>query len=242
MTLPLQKVLHIALCENVKGATTLEYKQEAVRLVESGQSIAAAARSLGVSEQTLWDWVRANKAGRLVATGRGSKLTAEQIEIRQLRAENVRRWSATYWEKRRRTPRGARDEVRPYLSQSLSLAGSPAVLGSEGQLHGLLPASCAAQASHFSPPPGGSGFGGSRPCDPCRVAWCLWLAQDVARLASPWGAGGQGAGAAADATAWHSRVRQTAVNRRQHTLAWGATKSGATPIRAGQTRLAAIAT
>ena len=32
---------------------TLEFKQEAVRLVESGQSIAAAARSLGVVEQTL---------------------------------------------------------------------------------------------------------------------------------------------------------------------------------------------
>ena len=30
---------------------TLEFKQEAVRLVESGQSIAAAARSLGVVEQ-----------------------------------------------------------------------------------------------------------------------------------------------------------------------------------------------
>jgi hypothetical protein len=32
---------------------TLEFKQEAVRLVESGQSIAAAARALGVVDQTL---------------------------------------------------------------------------------------------------------------------------------------------------------------------------------------------
>jgi transposase-like protein len=31
---------------------TLEFKQEAVRLVESGQSIAAAARSLGMVDQT----------------------------------------------------------------------------------------------------------------------------------------------------------------------------------------------
>ena len=38
---------------------TLEYKQEAVRLVESGQSIAAAARSLGVVDQTLFNWVKA---------------------------------------------------------------------------------------------------------------------------------------------------------------------------------------
>jgi transposase len=58
--------------------------------VESGQSIAEAARSLGVVEQTLWNWIKAQKAGKLVANGRGSKLTAEQIEIRQLRAELAR--------------------------------------------------------------------------------------------------------------------------------------------------------
>ena len=34
---------------------TLEFKQEAVRLVESGQSIAAAARSVGVVEKTLFN-------------------------------------------------------------------------------------------------------------------------------------------------------------------------------------------
>ena len=33
---------------------TLEFKQEAVRLVEGGQSIAAAARTLGVVDQTLF--------------------------------------------------------------------------------------------------------------------------------------------------------------------------------------------
>ena len=44
---------------------TLEFKQEAVRLVESGQGIAAAARSLGVVEQTLSNWVRAHRAGTL---------------------------------------------------------------------------------------------------------------------------------------------------------------------------------
>ena len=34
---------------------TLEFKQEAVRLVESGQTIAAAARSVGMVEQTLFN-------------------------------------------------------------------------------------------------------------------------------------------------------------------------------------------
>jgi transposase len=69
---------------------TYEYKLEAVRLVESGQSVAEAARSLGVAEQTLWNWTQAYKTGKLKANGRGSKLTAEQIEIRQLRAEVAR--------------------------------------------------------------------------------------------------------------------------------------------------------
>jgi transposase len=44
---------------NVKrGRYTLEFKQEAVRLVESGQKLAAAARSLGVVEQTLGNWIK----------------------------------------------------------------------------------------------------------------------------------------------------------------------------------------
>jgi transposase len=69
---------------------TYEFKMEAVRLVESGQRIAEAAQSLGVVEQTLSNWIRAHHAGKLTANGRGSKLTAEQIEIRQLRAELAR--------------------------------------------------------------------------------------------------------------------------------------------------------
>jgi len=67
-----------------------EFKHEAVRLVEWGQSVAEAARSLGVIEQTLSNLIKSHKSGKLVANGRGSKLTAEQIEIRQLRAELAR--------------------------------------------------------------------------------------------------------------------------------------------------------
>jgi transposase len=37
---------------------TLEFKQQAMRLVESGQSQAVAARSLGVVEQALGNWVK----------------------------------------------------------------------------------------------------------------------------------------------------------------------------------------
>ena len=49
----------------------LEFKQEAVRLVEGGQSIAAAARTLGLVEQTLFNWVQAQRVGqRLRAKGK----------------------------------------------------------------------------------------------------------------------------------------------------------------------------
>ena len=48
-----------------RGRYTLEFKQEAVRLVESGQSVASVARSLEVVEQTLSNWVKANREGKL---------------------------------------------------------------------------------------------------------------------------------------------------------------------------------
>ena len=68
---------------------TLEFKQEAVRMVESGQRIAAAARSLGVVEQTLYNWVKAQRQGELKGAG-GKSVTAEQMEISRLRAELAR--------------------------------------------------------------------------------------------------------------------------------------------------------
>jgi len=69
---------------------TLEFKQEAVRMVESGQSIAAAARSLGVVEQTLFNWVKAQRQGRLQGASSRKAVSAEQMEISRLRAELAR--------------------------------------------------------------------------------------------------------------------------------------------------------
>jgi transposase len=75
--------------KTTRARYTLEFKQEAVRLVEGGQSIAAAARTLGVVEQTLFNWVKAKRQGRL--KGAGSKpVSAEQMEISRLRAELAR--------------------------------------------------------------------------------------------------------------------------------------------------------
>ena len=69
---------------------TLEFKQEAVRLVESGQSPASAARTLGVVEQTLGNWVKAHRAGRLQGASGRPQVSAEGMEISRLRAELAR--------------------------------------------------------------------------------------------------------------------------------------------------------
>jgi transposase len=73
-----------------RGRYTLEFKQEAARLVESGQSQAAAARSLGVVEQTLGNWVKAHRAGRLKGASNRPLVSADQMEISRLRAELAR--------------------------------------------------------------------------------------------------------------------------------------------------------
>ncbi|MGF6439259.1 transposase [Paraburkholderia youngii] len=40
---------------------TLEFKLEAVRLVKAGQSLAAVSAILGVSSQTISNWVQADR-------------------------------------------------------------------------------------------------------------------------------------------------------------------------------------
>src|SRR3981081_3935222 len=69
---------------------TLEFKQEAVRLVESGQSIAAASRTLGLVEQTLFNWVKAHREGKLKGGDSRAKVTGEEKEISRLRADLAR--------------------------------------------------------------------------------------------------------------------------------------------------------
>ena len=68
---------------------TIEFKLEAVRMVKSGQSLAVVSKVLGVSDQTLHNWVKAERKGELA--GPGSKpVSPEQMEIARLRAELAR--------------------------------------------------------------------------------------------------------------------------------------------------------
>ncbi len=75
--------------KTTRARYTLEFKLEAVRLVRGGQSAAATAKTLGIAEQTLHNWLKADKEGRLA--GAGTKpVSPEQMEIARLRAELAR--------------------------------------------------------------------------------------------------------------------------------------------------------
>jgi transposase len=72
-----------------KQEYTVEFKEQAVAQVAGGRKISAVAKELGMSEQTLRNWVKAAKDGKL--NGAGAKpVTPEQMELTRLRAEVVR--------------------------------------------------------------------------------------------------------------------------------------------------------
>jgi transposase len=71
-----------------KQAYTTEFKELAVKRVADGQAIAAAAKELGLSDQTLRNWINASAAGKL--KGAGKAVTPEAMELSRLRAEVAR--------------------------------------------------------------------------------------------------------------------------------------------------------
>ncbi len=75
--------------KSTRSRYTLEFKREAVRLVTGGQSVSMAARKLGVVDQTLFNWVKAHRAGKLNGVDL-KPASAEQMEISRLRAELAR--------------------------------------------------------------------------------------------------------------------------------------------------------
>ena len=69
-----------------RGKYTLEFKLEAVRLVEGGQAVPVTAKILGVPVQTLGNWVRLSSTGQLKGAG-DKPVSPEQMELARLRAE-----------------------------------------------------------------------------------------------------------------------------------------------------------
>ena len=72
--------------KSTRARYTLEFKEEAVRLVTSGERVATVARNLGLSEQTLHNWVKAAGSGGLKSSAVPA-VSAEQMEISRLRTE-----------------------------------------------------------------------------------------------------------------------------------------------------------
>lgn len=70
-----------------KQEYTAEFKEQAVKRADEVGSIARAAE--GLVEQTLRNWVKAAKAGKLNPAG-AKQITAEQIELSRLRAQVAR--------------------------------------------------------------------------------------------------------------------------------------------------------
>ena len=75
----------------IRAKYTLEFKQEAVRMADAEGSIARAARTLQLPEQTLFNWVKAAREGRLLpAAGSTRAVSAEQMELARVRAQLAR--------------------------------------------------------------------------------------------------------------------------------------------------------
>jgi len=69
---------------------TLEFKLEVLRRVRGGEPVRKVAREVGVPEQSIRNWVKAEAAGKLGGVAGGKPVTPEQMEISRLRAENAR--------------------------------------------------------------------------------------------------------------------------------------------------------
>ena len=120
--------------KTARARYTLEFKQEAVRLVEGSQSIAAAARTLALVDQTLYNWVKAQREGQLKGADSKVKISAEQMEISRLRAELARVKMERYiLEKRRRTSQRGRPEVRLHRAPPAGVADLGAVPSAGGE-------------------------------------------------------------------------------------------------------------
>ncbi|MEZ5271999.1 MAG: transposase [Ilumatobacteraceae bacterium] len=67
-----------------------QFRRDALQLVESsGRPIADVARSLGISEGTLWNWVKASREARERASDPNALSESERDELKRLRKENI---------------------------------------------------------------------------------------------------------------------------------------------------------
>ena len=68
---------------------TAEFKEQAVKRADEVGSIGRVAEELGLVEQTLRNWVKAARVGKLNPAG-ARQITAEQMELSRLHAQVAR--------------------------------------------------------------------------------------------------------------------------------------------------------
>ena len=72
--------------KRARAKYTLEFKLEALRQIAAGQSVAVVSAVLGVAGNTLHNWIKAQREGKL--GGPGSKpVSAEQMELARAKME-----------------------------------------------------------------------------------------------------------------------------------------------------------
>jgi transposase len=72
-----------------KQAYTIEFKELAVKRIRDGQSVGRVCKELGLSDQTVRNWVKAAAEGKLAGAG-SRAVSPEEMELSRLRAENLR--------------------------------------------------------------------------------------------------------------------------------------------------------
>ena len=104
-----------------KAAYTTEFKELAVKRVSDGEAISVVLKELGLSDQTLRNWIKAASEGKLKGTGT-KVVTPEAMELSRLRAEVARLKRENEIIKRRRhTSRKMFCEVRMDRCQQQNL-------------------------------------------------------------------------------------------------------------------------
>ena len=78
-----------ASAERFAKSETTAFRELAVKRIKDGQSVSTVCKELGLSDQTVRNWVKASADGKL--SGAGNRVvTPEEMELSRLRAENLR--------------------------------------------------------------------------------------------------------------------------------------------------------
>jgi len=79
-----------------KAQYTIEFKQKAIRLVKSGQTAMQGTSTLGMPHQTLDNWLRADRLGKLSGAGERVLLRNKWSWFAYAPRMRDSKWSAIY--------------------------------------------------------------------------------------------------------------------------------------------------